>query len=75
MWKQKKTWEHVLTCTKNTPLTLRFLEKIAEINMVAKVLVACKGAFYKELKEYLTATQQCYTIEERVYAAEQCDSE
>jgi len=50
------------------------LEKIAEINMVAKVPAACKGAFYKGLKEYLTAAQQCYTTEERVYAAEQCDS-
>jgi len=53
---------------------LRFLEKIAEIHMVVKVLAACKGAFYKGLKEYLTTAQQCYTTEERVYAAEQCDS-
>jgi len=51
-----------------------FLEKIAEIHMVAKVPAACKGALYKGLKEYLTAAQQCFTTEERVYAAEQCDS-
>ena len=73
MWKQRNMGACANMHEKYTSYSKIFGE-IAEINMVVKVPAACKGALYKGLKEYLTAAQQCYTTEERVYAAEQCDS-